>query len=77
MMFKNDPDAGIFINKTMSFPAIEYQKNERMAFVKACISKDIILTYQKNRTETIKHALTHKRADDAFDELESDDMKLE
>ncbi|PLX67936.1 MAG: hypothetical protein C0603_07425 [Denitrovibrio sp.] len=77
MMFKDDPNAQIFIRKTMSFPAIEYKKNEQIAFVKACIQKDVILKYQEKRTKTIKYELTHKRADNAFEELESDDMKLE
>jgi len=71
MMFKNDADAPIFIRKFMKFPAIDYKKAEHTAFVKGCIDKDTIIAYQDKRISTIKYNLTHKRAEDAFDELDS------
>lgn len=77
MAFKNDPDAPVFVRKHLQFRAIEYKKRERTAFVKACIDKDTIYRYQQERTEKIKYELTHKRADDAFEEMEEGDMKLE
>ena len=77
MMFKDDPDANIFVRKTMSFPGIEYKKKSQSAFVKACIQKDAIIKYQEKRSETIKYELTHNRANSAFDELEDGDMKLQ
>jgi len=77
MMFKNDADAPIFIRKTMKFPGIEYKKSNHTAFVKACINKDVVLKYQEKRIDTIKYELTHKRANDAFEEMESGDMSLE
>lgn len=77
MMFRNDPEAPVFIRKNMSFPNIDYSKKDRIAFVKACIDKDTVIDYQEKRVETIKYELTHKRADDAFEEMESGDMSLE
>lgn len=70
MMFKNDPDAPVFVRKNMTFPGIEYRKKDQAAFVKACIDKDVIIDYQQKRTEKIKYELTHLRADNAFDELD-------
>jgi hypothetical protein len=77
MLFKSDADAPVFVRKTLVFPAVEYNKKIRTAFVKACIDKNQIVEYQKGRLETIKYQLTHKRAGDAFDEMEKEDMKLE
>lgn len=71
MMFKNDPDAPIFIRSHMKFPAIEYKKDVHTAFVKGCIDKDTIIAYQDKRVGTIKYELTHKRANDAFEELDN------
>jgi dsDNA-binding SOS-regulon protein len=77
LMFKNDKDAPIFIRSKMDFKGIEYTKKYRTAFVKACIDKNDIIMYQEKRIGEIKYELTHKRANDAFDELESGDMSLE
>ncbi|PLX70892.1 MAG: hypothetical protein C0602_05155 [Denitrovibrio sp.] len=77
MAFKNDPDAPVFIRKNMQFTGIEYKKKQQVAFIQACIDKDIILKYQQARADVIKYELTHKRADSAFEELEEGDMSLE
>lgn len=77
MLFKNDADAPAFIRKNMKFPGITYKKKLSMAFVSGCIDKDTIIEYQQKRSDKIAYELTHKRADDAFDELESGDMSLE
>ncbi|ADD66834.1 hypothetical protein Dacet_0027 [Denitrovibrio acetiphilus DSM 12809] len=76
-MFKNDKDAPVFIRKNMQFLNIDYDLDVKTAFVKGCIDKKTILAYQKERIETIKHELTHKRADEAFQEIENGDMSLE
>ncbi|MGD9807676.1 MAG: hypothetical protein AB7E76_00935 [Deferribacterales bacterium] len=71
MMFKDDKDAPYFIRQHMTFLDIEYKKNIQTAFVKACIDKDTIIAYQDKRVGTIKYELTHKRADNAFEELDN------
>ncbi len=76
-MFKNDAESPIFVQKNTKFPNIEYSKKQRIAFVQACVDKQTIIDYQTERSEKIKYELTHKRAGDAFEELESGDMKLE
>lgn len=75
-MFKNDPEAGIFINQNIQFPNLEYNKKYRTAFSQGCIEKDIILDYQTKRIDKIKYELTHKRANDAFDELDKGDITV-
>jgi len=77
MLFKNDPDAPVFIRKNMGFPNITYKKKHSVAFVSGCIDKDTIIAYQQKRSDKIAYELTHKRANDAFGELESGDMSLE
>ena len=71
MMFKDDKDAPYFIRQHMQFPNIEYKKKVQTAFVKACIDKDTIIAYQEKRVGSIKYELTHKRADNAFEELDN------
>ncbi|WP_303849524.1 hypothetical protein [Seleniivibrio woodruffii] len=76
-MFKNDPEADIFVNQNIQFPNLEYNKKQRTAFAQGCIEKDIILDYQTKRAEKIKYELTHKRAGDAFDELDKGDISVQ
>jgi len=77
MAFKNDPEAPVFVRSNLKFLGIEHKKEYQTAFVKACIDKDTILAYQQKRADKIRYELTHHRADNAFDELETGDMKLE
>ncbi|TCK61573.1 hypothetical protein [Seleniivibrio woodruffii] len=76
-MFKNDPEASIFINQNIQFPNLEYSKKYRTAFAQGCIDKEVILEYQTRRIDKIKYELTHKRAGDAFDELDKGDISVQ
>ncbi|MGE4267617.1 MAG: hypothetical protein AB7F25_09290 [Deferribacterales bacterium] len=76
-MFKNDPEMNIFINRNIQFPNLEYNEKRRIAFAQGCIEKDVILDYQSKRADKIKYELTHKRANDAFDELDKGDISIQ
>jgi len=75
--FKSDENLPVFVRSKMKHSAVEYKKSRYVAFVRGCIEKDEILDYQNKRIESIKYKLSHKRAGDAFSEMESGDMSLE
>lgn len=79
--FKNDPNIRVFVNKTMQFEKIEHfeaqdkslltKPRPAQTFAGGMIPKKVIIDYQKERLEKIKLSLTHFRADNNFDELDS------
>lgn len=74
--FINDPDAGIFINKTLVFRNIDYNKKKHITFVQGCIDKQAIIDYQTERADKIRYELTHMRADNAFDDLDNGNIDI-
>jgi len=73
--FLKDDDLPIFVNKTTEYRNIEYVKKYHTTFIRACIDKKALLDYEKERIELIRKKLTHKRADEAFEELETSPAK--
>ncbi|MCX8083683.1 MAG: hypothetical protein N3C60_02045 [Calditerrivibrio sp.] len=73
--FVKDDDLHIFVNKNIDFRNIEYVKKVNITFVRGCVDKNTIIEYEKERIDMIRKKLTHKRADEAFDELESSPAK--
>lgn len=69
--FLKDEDLPVFVNKNIDYKNIEYIEKSKLAFVRGCIGKDVILSYEKERIGIIKNKLTHKRAENAFDELDN------
>lgn len=73
--FLKDDELYIFVNKNLDFKNIEHIKKKQITFVRGCIDKNVIIEYEKERIGIIKYKLTHKRADEAFDELENSPAK--
>ncbi|MCA1927741.1 MAG: hypothetical protein LDL13_03695 [Calditerrivibrio sp.] len=69
--FLKDEELPTFVNKNIDYKNIEYIEKSKLAFVRGCIGKDTLLGYEKERIGIIKNKLTHKRADNAFDELDN------
>ena len=53
------------------FLKIAYGEDVRAAFVKACLSREIVVVYQKERLQKITTELSKNRAESAFGELEA------
>jgi len=70
--FKKDELLPVFVNRSLKFRKIEYKKRNATAFVKACIDNEVIQEYQKERMKKIVYQVSHKRASNAFDELDKD-----
>jgi hypothetical protein len=73
--FLKDEDLPVFVNKNIEFKNIEYVKKVHITFVRGCIDKNTILGYEKERIDLIRKKLSHKRADEAFEELDNSPSK--
>lgn len=70
--FLTDRSFEIFLLKNINYKNIEYEKKISTAFVRACVSRQDLHDYEKQRVETLKKTLSIKRSEDAFDELEKE-----
>ena len=69
--FQNDPELKNFVAEQRQFLKIAYGEDVRAAFVKACLSREIVVAYQKERLQKIITELSKNRAESAFGELEA------
>ena len=69
--FRNDPELKNFVTGQRQFLKIAYDEDVRAAFVKACLSREIVVAYQKERLQKIITELSKNRAETAFGELEA------
>ena len=69
--FRNDPELKNFMTGQRQFLKITYDEDVRAAFVKACLSREIVVAYQKERLQKITTELSKNRAESAFGELEA------
>ena len=69
--FRNDPELKNFVTGQRQFLKIAYDEDVRAAFVKACLSREIVVAYQKERLQKITTELSKNRAESAFGELEA------
>ena len=69
--FRNDPELKNFVTGQRQFLKITYDEDVRAAFVKACLSREIVVAYQKERIQKITTELSKNRAESAFGELEA------
>ena len=71
--FLSDPELKNFVTEQRQFLKITYEdaKDVRAAFVKACLSRETIVVYQKERLRRITIELSKNRAESAFRELDA------
>jgi hypothetical protein len=68
--FKKDENLPMFVQSNLKYSRIEYDKDTRRAFVRACIDNQIILNYEQERIKEIVKKITKYREGKGFDELE-------
>ena len=68
--WKFDPNLDMFIMKNLNYNKIVYEEEIDTSFVRACIPKKDILSYQKERLEIIGKSLLNYKADSAMNELD-------
>ena len=69
--FRNDSELKNFVTGQRQFLKITYDEDVRAAFVKACLSRETVVAYQKERLQKITTKLSKNRAESAFGELEA------
>jgi hypothetical protein len=67
--FLKDRGYEIFIIKNSFDKNIEYVKKYKVAFVRTCLDREKLLKFKEGKIEELKKKLTHKRANEAFEEL--------
>jgi len=70
--FKKDKDINLFVRKNLNYSRVKYEEEIKTIFVRACIQKDTIISYQKERLGIIKKEILNSKVNDAFDELEAE-----
>ena len=72
--FREDAELANFVRGKRQFLKITYEDDEdvRAAFVKACLSRETVVAYQKERLQRITNRLSKTRAESAFGELEAE-----
>ena len=68
--WKRDPNLDTFIQKNIDFNKIKYEDEIDTTFVRACIPKETIINYQKDRLTDIQKSLLNDKADSAMNELD-------
>ena len=69
--FRNDPELKNFVTGRRQFFKINYDEDVRATFVQACLSRETVVAYQKERLQKITTELSKNRAESAFGELEA------
>lgn len=70
--FKNDKNLPVFTSANLRYDKIVYQEDMDTTFVRACIPKQTIINYQKDRLQTISKGLSISRADQALEDLDKE-----
>ncbi|MEA1919968.1 MAG: hypothetical protein U9N52_09025 [Campylobacterota bacterium] len=70
--FKNDPELPIFVNSYLVYEKVKHEGDEAITFVKACIDKESIMTYQTKRLKALQKNIMIHKSDTALDDLEKE-----
>lgn len=68
--FKEEKGLPAFIASHAAYRNVEYRKELRKSFVRACLDRKSLLDYEQSRLQGIQVALMEKYAAEAFDTLE-------
>ncbi|MEA3373193.1 MAG: hypothetical protein U9Q62_05815 [Campylobacterota bacterium] len=68
--FSKDVKLPIFVDSNLHYVKVKHEDNADITFVKACIPKQTILTYQTERLKNIQKELSIHRSDEALKELD-------
>jgi len=66
-----------FVNLNTYYKNQKIDEDEHRVFVRACVKKDKFIEFEKERVKDLKKNVTFYKGKKAFDELDSDDMKLD
>ncbi len=70
--FKDDPELSVFVDSYLVYEKVKHEDEAAITFVKACIDKDKIMSYETRRINELKKTIMIQRSDSALDELEKE-----
>jgi hypothetical protein len=70
--FKNDPELNVFVDSYLIYEKVKHEDDAAITFVKACIDKEKIMSYETKRINDLKKTIMIQRSDTALDELEQE-----
>ncbi|MEA3512850.1 MAG: hypothetical protein U9R37_04560, partial [Campylobacterota bacterium] len=73
--FKKDIDLPVFIKKNVRYSRVSYEDEINTTFVRACIPKTTIISYQEERLKKIKNEVLNVKVNNAFDDMEREQTK--
>jgi len=65
-----DPKLSLFVKSFLKIRNVHYDDERRIAFTRGCISEEDFIAYEERRMKEIRKALSIKRSEEAFEELE-------
>ena len=70
--FSTDRNLPIFVDMHLQYIKVKHEDDVDITFVKACIPKQTILTYQTDRLNKIQKTLSIHRSEEAFKDLDKE-----
>jgi len=70
--FKHDSDLSQFINSQLTYTKVKHEDEEKITFVKACIEKKSIMTYETERVEALRQKILIQKSDTALEDLDKE-----
>lgn len=70
--WKVDSNLPVFVNKNLDYSRVAFEDEINTTFVRACIPKNTIIEYQKERLSNIKKEVLKFKAANADDELDKE-----
>ncbi len=70
--FAKDSNLPVFVDSKLQYVKVKYEDNVNMTFVKACIPKQTIISYQTDRFKNVQKELQMYRSDKAIDGLDKE-----
>ena len=70
-LWKKDTNLPIFVDKNIDFSRVDYEDEIDTTFVRACISKQVVLEYETARLQKIKKEVIKVKANNAFEDLDN------
>ena len=70
--FKKDPDLSQFVNSQLLYTKVKHEDEEKITFVKACIEKKSIMTYETERIETLRQKILIQKSETALEDLDKE-----
>jgi hypothetical protein len=70
--FKHDSQLPDFVDSQLIYTKVKHVGDEKITFVKACIEKESIMSYETERVEKLKKDIMIQKSDTALEDLDKE-----